>query len=151
MEKPTQETIGYMLVQMCKLLRVQAHALLGEIGLCGGQQFVLHVLWAEEGITHSELAERLKVRPATVTNMLKRMEKVGLVERRQDTKDQRVSRAYLTRAGLDIRDAVEKTWRELERRAFSGFSSEEQDLLGQLLTRIQENLLRKATDDGRQA
>jgi len=107
-------------------------------------------LWVEEGITHSELAERLKIRPATVTNMLKRMEKAGLVERRQDTKDQRVSRAYLTGAGLDIRDAVEETWRELERRAFSGFSSEELDSLSQLLIKIQENLLRKAADDGSQ-
>ena len=148
MEKPTYETTGYMLTQTCRLLRTQAHALLGEIGLCGGQQFVLHALWAEEGITHSELAERLKVRPATVTNMLKRMEKAGLVERRQDTKDQRVSRAYLTDAGLDIRDAVEETWRELERQAFSGFSSEERDSLDQLLIRTRENLLHKAADDG---
>ncbi|MBU0705302.1 MAG: MarR family transcriptional regulator [Chloroflexi bacterium] len=148
MKKPTHETTGYMLAQTCRLLRTQVHALLGEIGLCGGQQFVLHVLWAEEGITHSELAERLKVSPATVTNMLKRMEKAGLVERRQDAKDQRVSRAYLTDAGLDIRDAVEETWRELERRAFSGFSSEERDSLGQLLIRTQENLLHEAADEG---
>ena len=148
MKKPTHETTGYMLAQTCRLLRTQAHALLGEIGLCGGQQFVLHVLWAEEGITHSELAERLKVSPATVTNMLKRMEKAGLVERRQDTKDQRVSRAYLTDAGLDIRDAVEETWREIERQAFSGFSSEERDSLDQLLIRTRENLLHKAADDG---
>ena len=139
-----------MLAQTCRLLRSQIRVLLGEIGLCRGQQFVLHTLWVEEGITHSELAERLKIRPATVTNMLKRMEKAGLVERRQDTKDQRVSRAYLTGAGLDIRDAVEETWRELERRAFSGFSSEELDSLSQLLIKIQENLLRKAADDGSQ-
>ena len=130
----------------------QAHALLGEIGLCGGQQFVPHALWAEEGITHSELAERLKVRPATVTNMLKRMDgKSRAGERRQDTKDQRASRAYLTDAGLDIRDAVEETWCELERRAFSGSSSEEQDSLGQLLIRTQENLRHEAADDGSQA
>jgi len=150
MKKPIQETTGYMLAQTCRLLRSQIRVLLGEIGLCRGQQFVLHTLWVEEGITHSELAERLKIRPATVTNMLKRMEKAGLVERRQDTKDQRVSRAYLTGAGLDIRDAVEETWRELERRAFSGFSSEELDSLSQLLIKIQENLLRKAADDGSQ-
>jgi DNA-binding MarR family transcriptional regulator len=139
-QKPWQETTGYFLAQTCKLLRTRAHALLEEIGLYRGQQFVLHALWAEEGITHSELAERLHVRPATMTNMLKRMEKAGLVERRQDMADQRVSRVFLTDAGRDIREQVEEVWEELEGQAFVGFSPEECALFARLLRRIRENL-----------
>jgi DNA-binding MarR family transcriptional regulator len=139
-QKPWQETTGYLLAQTCKLLRARAHALLEEIGLYRGQQFVLHALWAEEGITHSKLAERLHVRPATMTNMLKRMEKAGLVERRQDTADQRVSRVFLTDAGRNIREEVEAAWGELEVQAFAGFSPEECARFARLLRRIRENL-----------
>jgi DNA-binding MarR family transcriptional regulator len=141
-----QEATSHLLAQTCKLLRARAHASLGGIGLCGGQQFVLHALWNEEGITHSELAGRLNVRPATITNALKRMEKAGLVERRHDTEDQRVSRAYLTDAGRDIRDAVEAVWSGLEERAFAGFDAQERARFGQFLLRIHENLLRETTD-----
>ena len=143
-QQPLQQATSQLLVQTCKLLRIRAHALLEEIGLYGGQQFVLMALWEKEGITHSELAEQLHVRPATVTNALKRMERAGFVERRQDTEDQRVSRVYLTDAGRNIRDAVEGVWRELEGQTFAGFSSEERALLNQFLLRIRNNLMRKA-------
>jgi DNA-binding MarR family transcriptional regulator len=146
-QKPPQETTGYLLAQACKLLRARAHALLGGIGLYRGQQFVLRVLWEKEGLTHSELAEQSNVRPATITNTLKRMEKAGFVERRQDAEDQRVSRVYLTDAGRNIRDAVEGVWSELEGQAFAGFSSEERILLSRFLLRIRENLMRRKMDN----
>jgi DNA-binding MarR family transcriptional regulator len=141
-QKPIQETTGYLLSQICRLKHVRSHAFLGEIGLCRGQPFVLRALWEKEGMTHSELAEQLRVQPATITNMLKRMEKAGLVERRHDAEDQRVSRVYLTDAGRNIRDAVERVWSELEEQTFAGFSSKECVLLHSFLLRIRENLVR---------
>ena len=92
------EMTGFLLGRMCKLMRSRVHAMFEDIGLHRGQHFVLHVLWKEEGITHSELAARSSVQPATITNAIKRMEKAGLVERRRDTEDERVSRVYLTDA-----------------------------------------------------
>jgi DNA-binding MarR family transcriptional regulator len=115
--------------------------MLGEIGLYRGQPFVLRVLWAEEGATHSELAEKLHVQPATITNMLKRMEKAGFVERRPDAKDRRVSRVYLTSAGRDIQDAVERMWGGLEIEAFAGLSPDEIATFRRLLVRIRDNLI----------
>jgi DNA-binding MarR family transcriptional regulator len=143
-QQPLQRATSHLLVQMCKLLRIRAHALLEEIGLYGGQQFVLMALWENEGITHSELAEQLHVRPATITNALKRMERAGFIERRRDAEDQRVSRVYLTDAGRNIRGAIEEVWRELEEQTFADFSSEERALLNQFLLRIRNNLMRKA-------
>jgi DNA-binding MarR family transcriptional regulator len=143
-QQPLQRATSHLLVQMCKLLRIRAHALLEEIGLYGGQQFVLMALWENEGITHSELAEQLHVRPATITNALKRMERAGFIERRRDAEDRRVSRVYLTDAGRNIRGAIEEVWRELEEQTFTDFSSEERALLNQFLLRIRNNLMRKA-------
>jgi DNA-binding MarR family transcriptional regulator len=142
-QEPMQETTSRLLSQVCRLKRARVHALLGKIGLYRGQPFVLCALWEREGMTHSELAQRLHVQPATMTNMLKRMERAGLVNRQQDMEDHRVSRVYLTDAGRDIRDAVEETWSELEEQACAGFTPEEQTLLRQFLLRIRENLTRE--------
>jgi DNA-binding MarR family transcriptional regulator len=133
-------TIGYLLARVCRAHHARARALLDEIGLYRGQQFVLCALWDEEGLTHSELADRLGVHPATVTNALKRMERAGFLERRSDPEDQRVSRVYLTEAGREIQDAVERIWAALEAKTFAGFAAEERETFETLLARVYENL-----------
>jgi DNA-binding MarR family transcriptional regulator len=133
-------TIGYLLAHVCKAHHFRVRTLLHEIGLYRGQQFVLCALWAEEGVTHSELADRLNVHPATVTNALKRMERAGFLERRPDPEDQRVSRVYLTEGGREIRGAVERVLAELEKQTFEGFSAEERGTLERLLNRVYDNL-----------
>lgn len=135
-------SIGYLLAGVCKAHHARARALLDEIGLYRGQQFVLCTLWQEEGMTHSELADHLHVHPATVTNALKRMERAGFLERRPDPEDQRVSRVYLTDAGREIRSEVERVWATLEERTLEGFSAGERETLERLLERLYGNLQR---------
>lgn len=137
---PLSETTGPLLAQVCRLMRARMHALWEEIGLYRGQPFVLRILWEEEGITHSELANRLHVRPSTTSNMIKRMERAGFVERRPDLEDQRVSRVYLTDAGRAIRDQVRQVWRELDTATLAGFSAEERVLLRRFLLQIRDNM-----------
>jgi DNA-binding MarR family transcriptional regulator len=134
------KTTGYLLGQVCRAHHGRIRAELHDIGLYRGQQFVLCTLWKEEGVTHSELAGRLNVHPATVTNALKRMERAGFLERRADPEDQRVSRVYLTEAGREIRGAVERVWADLEQQTFEGFADEERETLERLLARVYENL-----------
>jgi len=141
-----QETVGRSLAQTCKLLRTRAHTLFRQVGLHRGQQFVLGVLWRNEGLTQSELARRLHIRPATLTRTLTRMGRAGLVERRPDEEDQRVSRVYLTDAARDVREGVEGAWRALEEQALGGFTPEERALLSRFLLRIRENLVREPAE-----
>jgi DNA-binding MarR family transcriptional regulator len=139
--RPLQETTSHLLARTCRLLRARAQALLDEIGLYGGQQFILCALWEQEGVTQSELAEQLHVQPATITNALKRMEKAGWVERRHDLEDHRVSRVYLTDAGRAVRGGVEAAWGKLEGRALAGLSADEIAVLRQWLSQIRDNLV----------
>ncbi len=141
-QKPIQETDGCLLAQVCKLYRARANAHLDTIQMHMGQEMILSRLWVKEGLTHSELAEQLFVSAPTITNTLKRMAKTGLIERRQDSEDQRVSRVYLTEAGQQIRGSVENLWLELDQQAFSGFSLEERMLFRRLLMQLQENLVK---------
>jgi len=143
-QKRVSESIDFLLAQVCRLHHSRARTLLEEFGLFRGQPPLLFALWEKEGLTHSELAEHLHVQPATITKMIKRMERAGFVERSQDAEDQRVSRVYLTDAGRNIRDAVEGVLRELEEQTFAGFSSEDRALLDQFLLRIRHNLMHEA-------
>jgi DNA-binding MarR family transcriptional regulator len=143
LQRRVSESIDFLLAQVCRLHHSRARTLLEEFGLFRGQPPLLFALWEKEGLTHSELAEHLHVQPATITKMIKRMERAGFVERNQDAEDQRVSRVYLTDAGRNIRDAVEGVLRKLEEQTFAGFSSEERALLNQFLLRIRNNLMQK--------
>jgi DNA-binding MarR family transcriptional regulator len=142
--RPIEDARSYALARTCHLLRRRVHALMRGAGLHRGQQFVLRALWEREGYTQSELAHRTRVSPATITNMLQRMEKAGLVTRRQDTDDQRVSRVYLTDEGRHRQHAAEAAWRQIEDEAFAGFSTDEGALLCALLQRVRANLSREA-------
>ena len=140
-QQPKPESLDFLLVQICKLHHARAHTLLEELGLYRGQPPVLFALWEREGLTHSELAARLHVKPATITKMINRMEKTGFVQRRSDPEDQRVSRVYLTDAGHAIQNEVERVWRILLEETFVGFSLEERVLLRRFFLQMRDNLL----------
>jgi len=59
----------------------------------------LQALSHHDGMSQSDLAEMLHVSRPTVTTMLQRMESAGVIERRDDASDSRVTRVYLTSEG----------------------------------------------------
>jgi MarR family transcriptional regulator, organic hydroperoxide resistance regulator len=140
--KPVEElnTLDFLLAEVCHQHHFRANTLLEAIGLYRGQPPVLFALWDQEGLTHTELAERLQNTPATITKMLQRMEKAGFVQRRPDANDQRVSRVYLTEAGRAIQSQVQAIWDTMEAETFAGFTGEESLLLRTFLLRIRQNL-----------
>jgi DNA-binding MarR family transcriptional regulator len=135
-------SIDLLIVQVCRMHHRRAHDLFEELGLYRGQPRLLHVLWEHEGRTHSELAERLHVQPATITKMLQRMQEAGFVQRRRDSEDQRVSRVYLTAAGREIQERVRQVWWQLEEEALADFAPEERALLYRFLVQIRDNFAR---------
>lgn len=57
---------------------------------------LLKVILMEDGIRTSELAQRLDIRPSSLTDLLKRMEESGDITRERDEQDLRVQRIYAT-------------------------------------------------------
>jgi DNA-binding MarR family transcriptional regulator len=135
------ESMDFLLANISHLHYTRAHQLLESIGLYRGQPPVLRALWEHEGFTQTELAERLRIRPATLTRMLQRMEKTGFIQRKADSVDQRVMRVYLSEAGRAIQGQVEGVWRKMEEETFANFSQEECAELHGFLRQMRENLL----------
>jgi DNA-binding MarR family transcriptional regulator len=134
------QTISFLLAQICKAHRACADDALTEIGLHVGQELFLWHLWEEDGLTQSQLAEHMCVQPPTVNKMLSRMESAGLVERRTDAEDNRVSRVHLTEQSRCMQQAVENAWSRLEERTVANLTPDEQILLRRLLLQVFQNL-----------
>jgi len=133
-----EERISLLLMQVTKAHRARMGAGLAELGLHPGQESVLMQLWAEEGLTQSELVGRLGVEPPTVTKMLQRMERAGFVTRRADVRDARVSRVHLTARGRKLEAPVQAVWRRAEEQLVKPLSSEERALLRRLLRALRD-------------
>lgn len=83
------------------------------VGAHPGQAMILRILGTRDGLSQRELADLLLLGKPTVTTMLQRLERAGLVEREPDPDDQRVTRVRLSAEGrrLDarLRDTVVAT------------------------------------------
>ncbi|MDE2083057.1 MAG: MarR family transcriptional regulator [Burkholderiales bacterium] len=63
--------------------------LLAPLALTYPQYLVMLVLWEGDGLTVSQLGERLALDSGTLTPLLKRLEATGLVQRLRDAADER--------------------------------------------------------------
>jgi len=82
---------------------IRAYApLLEPLGLTYPQYLTLLALWEADGADAPSvkgLGERLSLDSATLTPLLKRLERQGLIERRRDPGDERVVRVQLSKKG----------------------------------------------------
>jgi MarR family transcriptional regulator, organic hydroperoxide resistance regulator len=134
------QSVGFALAQLCKAHRYAVDVALREHQLRVGQEMLLIHLWANDGIPQTQIVEAMRVEPPTVTKMLQRMESEGLVERRPDPEDARLSRVFLTSRSRALRADVEAAWRSVEEVATAGLSHEERLLLRRLLVQMRQNL-----------
>lgn len=68
-------------------------------GLTGPQALLLTEIVRSEGLTGSELAKRVSLSQATVTDVVKRLEGRGLLERIRDTSDKRKMILHASKQG----------------------------------------------------
>jgi DNA-binding MarR family transcriptional regulator len=132
--------IGPLLVQVCRAQRNRAAAALDALHIHVGQENLVYRLAVEEGVSQTQLAGALCLDASTVTKMLARLERDGVIERRSDTEDARILRVYLTPHGKDLVQPVLDVWRQMEERITQGMSEAEILLLRRLLLHIQRNL-----------
>jgi MarR family transcriptional regulator, organic hydroperoxide resistance regulator len=97
--------------QLCFALYAASHAmtrayvpLLEKMGgLTYPQYAVLMVLWERDGLVVGEVAERLALDASTVTPLVRRMERLGLLSRQRSAGDERRVEVRLTDVGRALR------------------------------------------------
>ena len=139
-EKLEKDSLYYLFLEILRLHHCRTHVLLDEIGIYPGQPPLLFILNKQDGLSQKEIAARLKLKPSTVTVMLRRMEGGNLVQRIQDEKDSRVSRVYITEKGRAACEKAIKTMNIIHKECFGNFTVEEQVVLRRLLMQMRDNL-----------
>jgi DNA-binding MarR family transcriptional regulator len=133
------ESLGFLVNQLGKKLAAEFNERLAEYGLTTTQWGVLACLWAEDGLSQRELSQRSGIDPATLTEMLKRMEGRGLVRRARDPHNNRLQRVYLADRDSTPRDTIIGHAAAVNRQATADFSEAERTQLLRLLRRALAN------------
>jgi DNA-binding MarR family transcriptional regulator len=142
MPSTAHEELGHLMGSVCRLHHTRADQSMERIGLYRGQAILLMILSRQDGITHSELAEKLRISPAAATKVIKRMEGAGYLQRQADPSDERVSRVYLQEQGRALIAEIERSFGKLDRAMFEGVPEAELVRFRDLLSRMAGNLQR---------
>jgi|LGOV01.1.fsa_nt_gb DNA-binding MarR family transcriptional regulator len=124
-----------------------AHRYMGNqlepYGLSKGQPRILHLLAAHDCKTQKDLLQKMDIRPATLTRMLQRMEKNGLLVRTPSSKDHRILEIQLTEAGHKAQIASARVIHELDEEFSALMTPEEKETLQRVFAKFCEHLVEK--------
>lgn len=127
------------------LLERAMHPHFARFGISASQWGVLRALYraeqgGREGMRLTDLSERLLVRPPSVTGVVARLEREGLVVRGSSPGDRRAKRVRLTEAGREVlRRVLEVHGRQVQN-VMAGLDAQRCGELWRLLEQLQFHL-----------
>jgi DNA-binding MarR family transcriptional regulator len=87
-----------------RLITREYQPYLDKLGITYPQYLVLMILWEEDSVPVKNIAKKLILNTNTITPLLKRMEKQGLIERKRSLNDERKVIVNLTQKGIDLQE-----------------------------------------------
>lgn len=112
-----ENQICFPLYSASRLITKAYKPYLDELGVTYPQYLVLMVLWKDDGLYINEITDKLLLNTNTLSPLLKRMEKMQLIERIRCSEDERSVIIQLTTKGKGLKkDALpipEKLFNEL--------------------------------------
>ena len=100
---------------------------------------ILKILTLKNGISQNELAREVHLKGSTVSVVLDKMQKEGLIRREDSLSDKRKVNIYLTSQGFDLILKLDKIVEKMERKMLNGLSDGEKYDLHYYLTKILNN------------
>lgn len=110
----------------------------GELSqeLAPSQARLLRVLGHHGGSSQKELAAFMRIRPASLSEVLSKLEQKALIKKEQDPADRRRNRYFLTSNGATLAEELQAERRNQGGAFFSSLSQAEQQQLWTLLTKL---------------
>ncbi len=107
MEKENQlkldNQICFPLYSVSRLITKAYKPFLEKMGITYPQYLVLMVLWEHGNLAVNQIGEKLLLNTNTLSPLIKRMEKLDLLNRTRSTQDERSVRVELTEKGKDLK------------------------------------------------
>ena len=135
-----EKSAGYLVNYAARLFGRRLHGAIAPLGLAPAQFLVLLELWEGDGLTQADLVSRLNVEQATLANTMSRMERDGLVERREKRGDRRARLIYLTDKARGLEDAAKRNAAQINAFALAGLEEGERARFLEALERVIDTL-----------
>ena len=126
--------------KLTQLHRSRLYRVAMSRGLYIGQPGLLLTLKQQGVCSQTELAEALNVTTPSIAVSVKRLEKVGMITKKINEKDNRYNQIALTESGEKSAEICEEIFDTLNTRMFNGFSKEELEQANAFLDRMRNNL-----------
>jgi MarR family transcriptional regulator, organic hydroperoxide resistance regulator len=130
------ETIIYLYTESRRITKQAAR----ELGLTGPQLTVIKLLETFGDLSLSSLSERIRAQNSTVTGIIDRMEREGLVTRERSTTDRRVVFIRLSPKGAELARTIQVEPMEIFRKVLTTLSKEDTKDLLRILSRLQKRV-----------
>jgi DNA-binding MarR family transcriptional regulator len=134
-----EDSVGYLLGRAKTMLAKSLDVALVEYGITHAQGSIVLMLSTGKYSTAADLARELYIDSASMTRMIDRLEKRGLILRVRRGDDRRIINLRLTPDGEGLAQRLPSIYVAVLNRNFVGFSTEELDLLRSLLRKLLAN------------
>jgi DNA-binding MarR family transcriptional regulator len=135
-----ETSVGSLARITYRALSRELERLTAKHGISAGQWPLLRELWEEEGLTQRELSYRVGVQEATMTVMLERMEKNGIVRRARSESDHRRRCVFLSAKGKKLRQILLPCIVFVNRTALADIPTDEIEVARRVLIAMNKNL-----------
>ena len=137
---PVSREIAFTLMDVARLLKTYADQRARQYGMTRAQWAVLVRLDRSEGLKQTELAELLDLQPITLTRLLDRLAKNGLIERRADPNDRRANRLFLTGEARPLLETLSALGEDMMGTVLEGLDAKSMERLLRDLDLMKDNL-----------
>src|SRR5690348_12585688 len=145
-----ENSIGFLIHEVARMLKRRFEDEARSHGVTLPQWRALLEISRHSGISQVSLAAEIDTDPMTLSGILDRLEKRGLIERYADPNDSRAKLARMTRVGKHLVETAYNVGREVYENALEGLSPEDQDKMRDGLRCIRDNLS-KMNEDQKEA
>lgn len=104
---------------------------------------ILGELWVEDGLNQKELGYSIVKTKSSINKMLKRMIEAGLITKRKDKEDKRITRIFLTEKGKQLEKGINAAGLQMESTFLSEHSPKEIETAKIVLTTLYQKLLER--------
>ena len=137
LKQSTARAVG----KLSNKLRRQLDMLSSRKEFSGSQGRTLHFLLAQtEDVFQKDIEEEYGIRPSTASQLLKQMEKNGLIVRESVSYDNRLKKIVLTEKALKYKGQVVDDLTRLEETLVQGISQEELNMFLHVIRKMTDNL-----------
>jgi DNA-binding MarR family transcriptional regulator len=138
------ETIIYLYTESRRLTK----GLASQFGLTGPQLTVIKLLETFDNLSLSSLSERIRAQNSTVTGIIDRMEREGLVRRERSTSDRRVVHIRLSDKGQKLARQIQVEPMEIFRGALSSLTQADLRDLLRIMNKLQKYVRTRVPAEG---